>query len=435
MSGDKPKLGRLPSMGSGSAGAPVADGLQDSIDKVLSGPPRARQDQAPQPAPAAPQGDPPPAPRRPPPAPAGPPPAPAGPPPALTPQVDPPPDDNAADFAGVPRGVFDLGDSDEPPADADDDDLAVPGIDTPLEVSDQPKAKNSWQKLKGENKELKGKVSELERAVQAAKDTKPPEVEQLVEMQRKLAEADDRIGKLDITQSAGFQGKYDAPLEMAERRGLSVLTRAEVPVDDAKALLSQLFNPNTTANELEGLLVDQPMAVQGALYGVASEYSEAYTRREAAIQDWRNEQAALKADESVVKNIALAQDVEVETSAAVDRAAASGNWLYTKVEGNKEWNAAVDERVSAVKGLLRGANRAELANWVAEGLTAQRSRELFLEAVKRYDALKARFESAYSRTPRFGAGAPVSDRPAPSDPDGLRGKTPEEVLSEMFPSR
>lgn len=333
-------------------------------------------------------------------------------------------------FAGVPDSVLGIKDkktgpvkSSEPP-DPDDDD------EEPPEIKGSQKAKNSWQRIKQEKRELQDKLAQMQKDLEAARGAKPPEMEQFVAMQKKLEEYENRIGQLDITQSSAFRQKYEVPLEVARRKGLSVLLRAGVEREPAEELIGRLLGSDVEMQEIEGLIADQPIAVQGALFSVASEYSEAAERREAAIKDWRNEQAALKASDDVEKDIVLARNVEAETSSAVQKALEAGNWLFAEVPDNPEWNKSVQERVRAVKGIMRSASRADLANWVVEGVTARIARDLFVRARKEYDELKSQFESVVGRTPALRGDAP--SQPARSGVTPKAGLAPEELFDELF---
>ena len=328
---------------------------------------------------------------------------------------------SAQDFAGVPSEILD-------PKGAEDVDEGEPP-----EIKDSPKAKNSWQKIKQEKKELQAKLEAAQRDLEAAKGAKPPEMEQFIAMQRKLQEAEDRIGKLDITQSAAFKQKYDAPLDLCKRKAMGVLLRFGVEKEAAETLAKQVLDPKLDARALEQLVADQPIAVQGALFTVATEYQQAVEARDAAITDWKNEKAALQANETIEKDVKLAQNVEAETQSATQKALEAGNWLYAEVPGNKAWNDAVNERVKAVKAIMRGSSREDIARWVVEGVTAKQTRDLFLRARSEFNELKKQFEAVVGRAPRLGGGAAPDkpgSRPA-ARPSVPQGRSPEEVWDSL----
>jgi hypothetical protein len=276
-----------------------------------------------------------------------------------------------------------------------------------VDDADEPRAKNAWQRIKQEKKELQTRVKALETEVERAKAAKPPEVDELIQMRKQMDAYEDRIGQLDITQTKAFKAQFDEQLNAVGNKGMSILQRAGMEKDQARALLVRVLDPQLSAQKMEALVSDQPMSVQGALLGVATEYADVLTRRDAAVTNWRDTKAALAAAETRDADIKLTVNVEADAETGVTQAVKDGNWLFTRASGDsaeaKAWNEQVDTRMKLVKTLLRSASRADLAKWVFEGVTARETRELFTKAVEERNDLLAKFNGVVARTPGLGA--------------------------------
>jgi hypothetical protein len=250
-------------------------------------------------------------------------------------------------------------------------------------------------------------VKALETEVERAKAAKPPEVDELIQMRKQMDAYEDRIGQLDITQTKAFKAQFDEQLNAVGNKGMSILQRAGMEKDQARALLVRVLDPQLSAQKMEALVSDQPMSVQGALLGVATEYADVLTRRDAAVTNWRDTKAALAAAETRDADIKLTVNVEADAETGVTQAVKDGNWLFTRASGDsaeaKAWNEQVDTRMKLVKTLLRSASRADLAKWVFEGVTARETRELFTKAVEERNDLLAKFNGVVARTPGLGA--------------------------------
>jgi len=413
-----PAPDRMQGVGGPAAAGPGSTKLTGLLDGMAAGQQIPhRQTLAPQPA--APAAAPAPAPA------AAPAPAPSPVTPA-TPAVPP------AAFAGVPASVFG---PEKPVA------VAEPQTELPAEEGEpqhqEPKAKNAWQRIKQEKKALADKVKALETEVERTKSQKPPEVEELIQLRKQIDGYEDRIGQLDITQTRAFKERFDAQIDAVARKGLQMLLRVGKEKEPAEQLLKQLLNPKVTTQQIEDLVSDQPMAVQGALMNLAVEYGDVWERRSEAVKNWKETKAALDTEASREKDIKLARNVETEAETGLQQALRDGNWLFSKANGDapeiKTWNQQVEERVKAVRGILRSATREELAKWVFEGVTAKDTRDLFAKAQQDYQTLLTKFNQVVARSPGLGASGPVA-RPSDGSSAERRPQTPESLLSQMFPN-
>jgi len=336
--------------------------------------------------------------------------------PPLPPQVD----------IGVPLDV--LGEQPRQPVEA-----PAPDDDHSSEMDfKEPKQKNAWAKIKAEKKELQQQLKDLTSRMES---NKPPEMQMVLDLQRKLEEAENKIGQLDITQTHAFKSRFDGQMQDLARQGISALVYTGKDAKEAEVLVTKILDPRHTPDEVQGMLYDLPQVVQGALLNVVVQHGQLRQTRDDAVKNWKDTRAALSQQEARDREIRLAHDVETETAAAIDRAVAAGNWMFKTGAGQDEatqkWNQGVSERISVVKGTLRTAKPVELAELVVEGLSARPLRGLYAEARTRIKKLEDELARIEGRVPRLGADSRSAR--APAAPDKLR--SPTDVLSSMFPGR
>jgi len=293
----------------------------------------------------------------------------------------------------------------------------------PPEVTANPKAAHAWQELKSERKQLRDRIKELE-AKTAAPVVAPEEV---VALNNKIAEYEERIGKFDLTSTSEFRNKYDAPINQNLKRGETILTKAGKSAEEARALMQKVSDPRLSLDQLQDLVADEPIAVQGALINIATDNSEIMTQREAALQDWKSTRAALQVQEQRNAQIQLAQDIELGTRTALDQVIKEGNFMMAP-SSDPAWNAQVAQRLDAVKGIVKSAKPDELIKWVMEGITAQPLRQMLMAAHQTAEQRKAELDRLVTKGPRLNSsdGAP---RP-PAKTGEL--KSPMQVIEEML---
>lgn len=302
-------------------------------------------------------------------------------------------------------------------------------------VRGSAKGKNAWSKIKAEKKQLSQKAKELEQKLKDAEarlstadQAKPPEMQQLLELQKQVAEYEDRIGQLDITQSREFKTRYDYPIERSIKRGEAILQRAGLQQADASALMGKLLDAD--AATVSELIADQPLPVQGSLFSLVTDVAEMRSDRESAVKNWRETRPALKEAETRNNEIVLAQNIENDTSEAVQQALKEGNFMYTRGDHMPaDWNAAVDERILMIKGILRTSKAPEMVKWVAEGVTAKDLREMLAKEHARANQLAQELNARANLRPRLSGRD--SSVPAPAG-RSIQPMTPESVVGGLF---
>lgn len=299
--------------------------------------------------------------------------------------------------------------------------------------SGDPKARHAWSKTKAQLKEqekaikeYEQKVKDLEGRLANVDQNKPPEMQKLLELEQKNKEYEERIGQLDITQTREFKTRFDLPIERTLKKGEATLIRAGVPQAEAATLMRKLVAAN--AEQTGELIADLPNVVQGALYNITTDFSQMVSEREDAIKNWRETRPALQEQSARNQEITLAEDIEKDTSEAVQQALKEGNWMFAQND-QPAWNADVANRVNMVKGILRTAKSAELVKWVAEGVTAKATRDLLIKEHERANKLAAELAARTNARPRLGGG---NSEPAPRSAPVRSAQSPESVVDALF---
>jgi hypothetical protein len=309
------------------------------------------------------------------------------------PAEEPPKPESAVPFdlnAAIPK-------DDKTPAELDD------GLEAPPEVSSNPKAAHAWAELKGTNKSLIARTAELE--TQLADATKNPgTVEEIARLRGEVDKYEERLGQVDLASSATFRAKYEAPMSKLVARGVTMLTKTSMTKEDAGRLVAGVFQAKSQ-DKINELTADLDLPVQGALLMAASEYGTMLDARTAALNDWKNTQAATAEQTKRDQEVAFAQMAEKDMASAIEQARAEGNWMFRRTEGaDPKWDEAVDALESTVRGLVKTASPQEIIKWMVEGVTAKPSRELFAKEQAQVANLQAELHKALGTTPDLNGG-------------------------------
>jgi hypothetical protein len=284
----------------------------------------------------------------------------------------------------------------------------------PPEVKGDTKAAHAWKSVKQERKQLRDKVKELESALAAKPKTEETRTPEEVETLRKqVTELEQKLGEYDLSSTSSFKQQFEMPIKQVVKRGANILVRSGKSPEEANSLMVQITDPSKTMEQIQDLIADEPIAVQGALMTAVSEFSELAERRQEALQHWRDTKAALKDSETRETEVKLVQDVEQNTQVALQKVLEEGNWMYAPGD-NPEWNAQVQERVAAAKGILRSASREDLVKYVLEGITARPLRQMFEETYQLAEQRKAELDRLVGRQPGY--------RGPSEDPQPVTGK-------------
>ena len=316
-----------------------------------------------------------------------------------------------------------------------------PPAETDMSPHAKEQRKNAWAQIKAEKKALKEQLAAREAEILAAKQQlaavqKPPEIEEIAKMKQQIEQYEDRLGQLDITQSATFQKTYDAPLNMLFDRGMRMLVKTGMDPNEARKLAISAIDPQIKTNERADMISEQPVAVQGALMNIFEEIVDVQNARAEAIKNWKETSAAMKDQEGRTSMADMSKSIVTDTEQAVDALKAEGNWLYMESQKpeHAEWNRQVQERVRAVHGILKTAKPADLVKYVADGVTARSFRDMYLKERSRADQLAKAFAERFGVIPGVGSGSGISpsDDVVAKKADKAKPISPGDFLSSMF---
>ena len=393
VSGESPKLGAEPHVGGPSTGGSeisnLVMGLMD--DGASAEPAQPAETEPAQPAETEPAQ---PAPEK----------------PAVQETQTPPKEEKALPF--VPPQA--LGKKEEQTTTAEEDDDYEPP-----EVKGDTKAAHAWKSVKQERKQLRDKVKELEAALESKPRPEEQRSPEEVETLRKQVETlEQKLGEYDLASTSSFKQQYEQPLTQVVKRGANILVRSGKSAEEASSVMAKITDPTLTLDQIQDVIADEPIAVQGALMTAVSEFGELAERRAEALKHWNETKAALKDQETRETEVKLAQDVDQATQTALQKVLEEGNWMYASGD-NPEWNAQVQERVTAAKGILRTGSREELVKYVLEGIAAHPLRQMFEETYQLAESRKAELDKVVGRQP--GYRGPAED-PAPRKAEGVLDK-------------
>lgn len=307
-------------------------------------------------------------------------------------------------------------------------------VDEPVPVSVQhdDKANKAWQKIKQERKELRDKVRAQEAELKRLSETAAPavEAEEVAKLQNAVKDYEAKLAKYDLAETAAFKERFDKPMGATLQRGVSVLVRFGKTADEAKTLMRQLVESGKTPEQLSEMIAGEPYQLQGALVNLVAEFDELAKARADALGDWKSTQAALKVQARRDSEIQLMEDVERDASAALQQVVKAGNWMYARSDQNPEWNEQVDQRIQAVKGILRSGKPQDIITLVMEGATAMDTRKLAMALNDQVRDLQGRLQKLVQASPRLGGGAPPPPSAEAGDP--ARPRSPAEIIDGVF---
>lgn len=306
----------------------------------------------------------------------------------------------------------------------------IPDSEVPDHVKAQgTKAVETWKTLKDERNQFKSEAeaqkSKLEQAeARIAELTQntltAAEKQELEGLRQRATELEDKIGKYDLTATKEFKNKFDAKLDALYGKGIRMLMARQIPQDEAVKVMQEAF---AHPDRRDAVLMDLPGSVQGAILSLVTDMDVIREDREAAVANWKEQQALLRDEGARATDLQLAKDIVKDTADAISAVQSEGNWLYKTSESSPEWNEQVEQRRMMVQGILRNSTPTELAKWVAEGVTARITRELYATTYDRLRAVTQELNSVVKRRPGLGggSGAPpaqrASGKPAPMSPD------------------
>lgn len=248
----------------------------------------------------------------------------------------------------------------------------------------------------------------------------------IVELEKQIGTYEDRLGKLDLQQSDGFQRQFELPLKAAESRLAKLLTGGHRDAEAAAALARDIVSQTDRDTQLS-MLAEDPVPVQGAIVNVLADMAEIKENRQIAVDNWKASRAFVSEEQKRASTTAFIHDVYANTDAAINTLTQEGNFLLSQVPENEQWNGAVANRINAARGILQSGDAKTLVKYVVDGVTAADTRALYIKLVQAYTKLKNEASAVMATAPVLGGGAVVVTAPAP-----VRPKSGEELLQRTF---
>lgn len=380
---------------------------------------------------------------------------------AATPPTTPPAPPAVDPLAGIPKSL--LGVKDEPAAPAAP---AAPAVKTPDYAAEDAaydketektaarfnniEQKRAFFSVRNEAKaekirareahaklqEMSAKMQEVEQRLAKAAVAGPvaapaaPTPETLVklqELEKKNAEYEEKIGRLDLTQSEGFQKQFSEPRKMLANKLVKLLTSSNRPAEQANVLAQEILKQGDRDEQL-AMIAESPMAVQGAVLNILEDFSEIAENERIAIDNWKLSKAAVAEEQARKSKLAFVHNVMNNTAEAAQALVQEGNFLLAPVEGNAAWNQAIEQRINAAQGILQSADDKTLVKMVLDGVTAPYLRQAYLTLHQEFQKLQ---RDASSLVRGAGNIAPTG-APAVTPPAVPRPATAKAVLDNVF---
>jgi hypothetical protein len=354
--------------------------------------------------------------------------------PAETPEETPvePPEETPV---GTPEETPLPEDADDPLADILADETETP-VETPEETETAPegmdeKQKHAFEQIAFEKRELKRKNAELEAQLKAAAESaQQANPDELFKVREALEAAEEKLGRLDLRNSKAFQQKYDVPIQTQIGVAQQLMKRAGLDETSAKNLTNRALS-TPDLNDRVQLLTEEVPVVAAALIGMFEQLDAGRAQRAEAIQNWKQHKAANAETEArETAQMTAAKAAELATG-AVEANVTGGNFMFgeSKTE-NSKWNQDLAERKEAVRGILLRADPAEMAQYVADGVSGRPLRDLY--KVERARRLKAEADLVKIRGASPGVTATATPAEQASAKERRKNMTDDELLNDVW---
>lgn len=299
-------------------------------------------------------------------------------------------------------------------------------------------AVTTWKAARAEAKALKQRVEDVERD-RAVKETElaelrkkletAPSEEKLKELEERIKNYEDELGRIDVTRSRVFQEQYVRPVNELFSKVVRTFVKAGRDERQAIELARAVFKPGMAdPRELERALPDENSVTIGAVSALLEDRDALVAKHDAAIQDWRQTREAAELEERRRAASEMGAQLTRVSEGAIEAAVKDGSWLFKPGE-DEGWNRSVQARRDAVAGYLRAGKPEDIARLVAEGIASPVYRKGYEQLRAAYDELKGKYEAVVSGRPGVRNSAPAPDGgPAPA----ARPKNMDEFLAQEF---
>jgi hypothetical protein len=264
----------------------------------------------------------------------------------------------------------------------------------------------TWKQLRGELEAERQKAADIERDRQLKdqeleelrkKIEAAPPAEEIEKLKKELEAKESFIGQIEVTQSKVFREQYDAPINELFGKVVRQFAKAGHDKDSALALARKVFRPGlNTPQALEQVVPDESAVTIGAISSLLEDREVLASKREQAIQNWRETREAAMVEERRRASTEIGQQLTRVSEVALDAVVKDGSWLF-KPGQDPKWNEGVEARKSAAIGYIRAGKPEDLARLVFEGIASPVYRKGYEQLKAKYDELKGKYEAIANR--------------------------------------
>lgn len=272
------------------------------------------------------------------------------------------------------------------------------------------RAYEAEQKAKKLEAERAAEKIEVQKRIEEAKAAIPNQSQTEVEaLKKQLEEMDAIVKKANIESHPGFKASFDQPIA-SEIESVKKVVPADI-ADDLAHLIS--LPESARRNEKILQLTDKLDSItQQKIYRSMVEVDRLQAKRSSELANWKENHVHAEAydirkqQENAAKMKEI-QDVAWAKGIGIVSSPEDGLEVYQKVEGEDEWNAAVEERMVKAKKLLNNPNipPEALVEIAARAVATDDYRRMFFAQRSLVQKLSEELEAARSANPNVDGSA------------------------------
>jgi hypothetical protein len=270
------------------------------------------------------------------------------------------------------------------------------------ELANRAKASEAWRK------EHEVKLKTYEEELTKLKSAKPADTEEVAKLRQERDELDAALKQTAIERHPKFKAAYDDRIN-------DYVTSAKKIVGEkhTAAITAILSDPDAegASEAYEKLAEEVGPFKANQLAMIATNLRQTKSERERELANWKSNSEAMAQSEKATAmqaEKARLSEIEHHVNKAMTEVTREDSDLYVfrKIDGENEWNAGVEQRISEFKNFatksLTPADQVELSKRAAAAAGAF---EMLAEIVPQFRALQSEMEAIRASTPGFGGGS------------------------------
>lgn len=326
--------------------------------------------------------------------------------------------------------------TDDPPADQKTDD--APGIEIDLNADDPPPADEPDEEMdKVENaisdeaqrkafQSMRKRLREAETALKA----KPSDQgnERVEQLQQRLAEAEDKIGSLKLSESPQFKAKYDQPYLAKLQQAAEFVKRAGGNVSDIRRIAA-IKDPVDRHDAIREIAGDYTATVVN-LFGEA----DLITQQAAAeLKDWKASTEELQAEAAQQHSVItgeLAKKAYTTTLKSLQESETL-SLLFAEQDGNEGVNTMVRNLQSQALDAFVTDNPEQQQKLMMMGVATEPLLKAYLKERGRAASAIAQLTKLTGSAPNLDSSSPPATNQPQNTVDPTEELTPEEAAARV----